>query len=402
METSLLAVAVVVLAVCVVVLLRRTTRVSDTSVAVERVPSAAELDLEVRDTGDAIELWWPGGGRLASVRSAAEVGVGTPLRSPWVRRAVGTMLRRTGRTGRTVAGRGGGRYRLTFPPNLMETMHTGGTVDVVVGGGSLSALRSGVGAAAGGPALALAAGAVAMSVAQQQRLDRTLAVIERRIDLVIDRMQDDDHGRLDAAEALVDQLERRSAAVPSAQLRAELAAARHQIDGIYFARRRFGQRLGEAIGDAQLAAESDSGESQAWASGVLDAVGDPEQLRSELLVYLRAVVVRARLATSTSAVLAIDGDIDDASRLLAETVDELRDDFYELYRRLRPLAQWAPKRSLPWRRREWDRAHETVVEVYELMSGEVEPLLPDHEAKPIELEAVVADDGSLDELSILE
>ena len=131
-------------------------------------------------------------------------------------------------------------------------------------------------------------------------------------------------------------------------------------------------------------------------------MGDPDQLRSELLVYLRAVVVRARLATSTSGILAIDGDIEDANRLLDETVEELRAGFYGLYRRLRPLAQWAPKRALPWKRRDWDRAHQTVVEVYELMAGEVEPLLPDGDPRPIELEAVVGPDGELEDLTIID
>lgn len=370
------------------------------------VPNEAASDpgrgaeLEVRESGDEIELWWPGGGRLASIRNVDAVGAGSALRSPWVRRAVGTILRRAGKTARTGRSQ---RYRLTFPPDLMTSLSAGGSVDVVVGGSGLSALGRGVGGAAmGGPALALAAGAVAMSVAQQQRLDRTLAVIEQRIDLVIDRMRDDDHGRLDAAEALLDQLERRSGDVPSAQLRTELAAARQTIDSIYFARRRFGQRLGDAIGDAQEAAATDGGAAQAWAAGVLDAVGDPDQLRSELLVYLRAVVVRARLATSTSGILAMDGDIDDANRLLVETVADLRDDFYGLYRRLRPLAQWAPKRAVPWKRRDWDRAHETVVEIYELMAGEVEPLLPPADPAPIELEAGVGPAGELEDLTIID
>ncbi|MGI9621185.1 MAG: hypothetical protein ACR2PK_00005, partial [Acidimicrobiales bacterium] len=105
---------------------------------------------------------------------------------------------------------------------------------------------------------------------------------------------------------------------------------------------------------------------------------------------------------ATSGILAMGGDVDDANRLLSDTVDGLRNDFYGLYRKLRPLAQWAPKKSLPWRRKDWDRAHDTVVEVYELMASEVEPLLPDHQPKPIELEAVVDESGSLDDLQIID
>ncbi len=399
----MLVILVVVLATVVVGLVWRLRQLSPGSGVEARADGASSQEVEVRPLDDeadpgAVELWWPSGGRLASIQQVDKLGLGTAIRSPWMRRAVLNMLRRAGkaRPGSSAT------YRLTFPPDLMDALSKGGAVDVVVGGAPLSTLGRGVGAAVGGPTIALAAGAVAMSVAQQQRLDRALAVIEQRIDLVIDRMRDDDHGRLDAAEALLGQLEARSAERPSPQLRAELAAARQTIDAVYFARRRYGQRLGDAIGDAQDASEADGGAAQAWASGVLDAVGDPEQLRSELLVYLRAVVVRARLATSTSAILAIDGDIDDANRLLGETVEDLRNDFYDLYRRLRPLAQWAPRRAIPWKRRDWDRAHDTMVEVYELMAGEVEPLLPPAEARPIELDAVVNHHGEMEDVRILE
>ena len=346
-------------------------------------------DVEVRDTPDAIELWWPGGGRLATVRPTTAATAGRVLRSPWARRAVAGLLRRA--PGAVSPGR---RYRITFPPDLMSTMASGGSVDVVLGGGRV--------AAAAGPAGALAAGAVTMAVVQQQRLDRTLAVIDRRLELVVDRLRDDDHGRLDAAEALVHQLERRVSELPAPHLQAELAAARHSVEAVYFARRRFSRRLGEAIGDAQHAAAEDGGEMQAWAAGVLDAVGEPDDLRSELLVYLRAVVVRARLATSASEVLALDGHVVDANRLLIDTVAELRADIGDLRRRLGPLARFAPRRALPWKRREWERAHEIVAEVYELMEGEVEPSLPEADPGPLAIEAAVGDDGDVTDVSVIE
>ena len=344
--------------------------------------------VEVRETPDAIELWWPGGGRLATVRPATATTAGRMLRSPWARRAVTGLLRRA-----PGAVRPGQRYRITFPPDLMSTMASGGSVDVVLGGGA---------AVAAGPAGALAAGAVTMAVVQQQRLDRTLAVIDRRLELVVDRLRDDDHGRLDAAEALVQQLERRVAEVPAPHLQAELAAARHSVESVYFARRRFGRRLGEAIGDAQQAATDEGGEMQAWAAGVLDAVGEPDDLRSELLVYLRAVVVRARLATAASEVLALDGHVVDANRLLIDTVAELRADIGDLRRRLGPLARFAPRRALPWKRREWERAHEIVSEIYELMEGEVEPSLPEADPWPLAIEAAVGDDGDVTDVSVIE
>ena len=377
---------------------RRTSPPPSTALEPVAEPSpepGVQPDLVAKEADGAVELWWPGGGRLATVSPTTKRTAGAALRSPWARRAVGSLVRRA------VPRRAGGdqRYRITFPPDLMNTIATGGTVEVALGGRAMPALG---GAALGGPTMALAAGALAMSVAQQQRLDRTLAAIEKRLDLIIDRMRDDDLGRLDATDDLLHQLDGRSAELPPQQLRVELAAARQAVDAVYFARRRFAERLADAIGDAQETAMADNGEAQAWADGVLDAVGDPTQLRSELLVYLRALVVRSQLATSTSGVLAVDGYIDDANRLLADTVAELRGDFYALYRRFRPLAQWAPKRSMPWKRRDWDRAHSAVVEVYELMAGEVEPLLPEEHTKPLELEAVLDDDGAVAELRVVD
>lgn len=360
--------------------------------AVEPSPSEP-AELEARAVDGEIELWWPGGGKLATVRPSTMKLAGSALRSPWIRRSVGGVLRRAIPTPRESA-----RYRITFPPDLLETISSGGSVDIALAGGGLA--RMGAGAAAG-PAVALAAGAAAVSVAQQQRLDRTLEVIEQRLDSVIDRLRDGDHGRLDSAEALLDQLEQRPNLAPSAQLRTELAVARQGADAVYFARRRFVERLGEAIGDAQIAA-GDEGLAQTWAAGVLEAVGEPDHLRSELLVYLRALVVRARLATSTAGVLAADGDVESATRLLDATIEELRTDFYAIYRRLRPLATWAPKRALPWRRKEWDRAHQTVVEVFELMANDVEPSLPGPEPVTIELDVVTDDAGEVDEVRIVE
>ena len=360
--------------------------------AKESEVAGAGPDIERREHEGAIELWWPGGGHLATIRESRAQLAGSALRSPWVRRSVGSLLRRAVPTPRSKA-----RYRISFPPDLMSTISEGGSVDIVLAGGTLA--RAGVGGTVAGPAVALAAGAAAVSVAQQQRLDRTLVLIEQRLDAMIDRLRDDDHGRLDAAEALLDQLEQRVSVQPSPQLRSELAAARQAADAVYFARRRYVDRLGSAIGDAQAGAGED-GAAQTWADGVLEAVGDTEQLRSELLVYLRALVVRARLATSTAGVLAIDGHIEDATRLLDHTVEDLRDDFYAIYRRLRPLATWAPKRALPWRRKEWDRAHQTVVEVFELMASEVEPALPTTEERPLELDVVTGDDGEVTDVHL--
>lgn len=403
-----LAACVVALAVAVVVrvLQRRTAAAEAVPSRLEPVDgsdqSVADGDddgIETRRNGDALELWWPGGTKLATLRVSRAAPTGASLPAPWARRAVGSLVRRARRGS---GDSGAGRYRITIPPDLATTMREGGELDVVLGAGAnLSMLTRGAGAAVAPTAAAITVGTLALGIAQQQRLDRTLAVIDRRLGLVVDRLRDDDHGRLDAAEALLELVDGRTAEVPGSQLRTELAVARQDVEAVYFARRRYAERLAAAIGDAQLAEEADSGEVRAWADGVLDAVADPAELRSELFVYLRALVVRARLATTTSTIIALDGDGPDAARLLSDTVDELRRDFYAVYRRLRPLAHWAPARSRSLRRRDWERAHETVREVFTLMSGEIEPLLPPADATEVELDVVVGDDGAVTDASVV-
>ena len=76
--------------------------------------------------------------------------------------------------------------------------------------------------------------------------------------------------------------------------------------------------------------------------------------------------------------------------------------FGDLRRRLGPLARFAPRRALPWKRREWERAHQIVAEVYELMEGEVEPSLPEAEPGPLAIEATVGDDGEVTDVSVIE
>jgi hypothetical protein len=404
-----LACCVAVLAVSVVVLVtqRRAAPETHTTPAPMRTGEVDPSDgggdaddgVEARRNGDAIELWWPGGTKLATLRLGQGATTGASLPAPWARRAAGSLVRRARRgSGES----GAGRYRITIPPDLATTMREGGELDVVLGAGAnLSMLGRGAGAVVAPTAAALTVGTLALGIAQQQRLDRTLAVIDRRLGLVVDRLRDDDHGRLDAAEALLELVDGRDAEVPGSQLRTELAVARQDVEAVYFARRRFADRLAAAIGDAQLAEEADSGEARAWADGVLDAVADPAELRSELFVYLRALVVRARLATTTSTIIALDGDGPDAARLLRDTVDELRRDFYAVYRRLRPLAHWAPARSRSLRRRDWERAHETVREVFALMSGEIEPLLPPADGVAVELDVMVDDDGAVTDASVV-
>ena len=92
----------------------------------------------------------------------------------------------------------------------------------------------------------------------------------------------------------------------------------------------------------------------------------------------------------------------DANRLLIDTVAELRADIGDLRRRLGPLARFAPRRALPWKRREWERAHEIVSEIYELMEGEVEPSLPEADPGPLAIEAAVGDDGDVTDVSVIE
>lgn len=222
--------------------------------------------------------------------------------------------------------------------------------------------------------LPLAAAARAACL-HQRWLDKTLKQIDEHVLAVADRLRDDDHGRLDAAVQAVSAVDR---SLTAEQLpehhRLQLAIAVRDVDAVHLPRRRLMRRFTFQIEQAQNDLESRQGETEAWAKGVDRAFGDHREFRKEVLVYLHAVVARARVHAATASALAFDGYAAAAFAQVGQFVSEVRGDFLDLNRRMRALASSDPGgRPLA----SGKRVLQAVTgELAELMQHEVRPALP--------------------------
>lgn len=236
---------------------------------------------------------------------------------------------------------------------------------VVAGGGLL---------ASSGLAL-MAAGAAAAAIAQQRWLAGVLETLQRNTAGILRYLHDADHGQVEAAfdlvRALDDALPHGSAPV---QLRLELAVARQSVDGIYFGRRRHIERIVDELDAIHTESE------KAWSSAVAAVLGgkEPAWFESEVVLYLRAMVTRARLTSTTALLMALDGDPATGLALLESTATDLRDGHTALARKVRALASQPPK----WNWANQQCLHESTRRLQRLMDDQIEPRLP-----PRELEA---------------
>jgi hypothetical protein len=219
----------------------------------------------------------------------------------------------------------------------------------------------------------LTAGAAA---AQLYQIQAALVRIERRLDELVGRVRDDDHGELSAAEALVGPL--LAAAVNGRvppQLAAELAVHRQRIDAIYFSRQRFVERVRDELEARQTLHAEKKDESRAWAKGTTKAFGDRETFEAEVLIYARAMSIRARLAMCTAAVISLDGQSDVAQWMLRDVGEDTADSFGDLARRLSALGRedpgwtWVPMTG----RKE---LQETARNLADLLETKIAPQLP--------------------------
>jgi hypothetical protein len=232
----------------------------------------------------------------------------------------------------------------------------GRTVEIgrVVGGTALAAGTAGAGGAAGagvaGVAVAtpplwpiVVAGGLALAAAyaEQRWLEQTFGELRQAMERLEHRMRDDDAGAIAAADTLVALLapEGHLGPVPE-QLRIELARARRQIDSVYLARRRFVDRFKRALEAAQTEHEARTGERAAWVGKVTDELADRRTgVVDELVLFLQAMIARARLGAITASVLAADGDGLHAVVLLKTIEDEMRTDYFDLHNRIAALAR---------------------------------------------------------------
>jgi hypothetical protein len=197
--------------------------------------------------------------------------------------------------------------------------------------------------------VALAAGvATAAAWAEQRWLERTFSGLDERLCRIEARLRDDDLGVLTAADLLVDLVaDDAMVGAVGEQLRSELAWTRREVERIYFSRRRFVERLKAALETGQTAHEAKTGERRAWAGDAVELLG--ADATDEIVVFLRAMLCRARLATCTAALLAADGSSQLAVRLLDANDEQMRPDYWDLQNRLRALARSTPESQPLWR-----------------------------------------------------
>jgi len=201
--------------------------------------------------------------------------------------------------------------------------------------------------------------------------------IEQKLDEIAQRLQDDDHGELRSAEALVEVfMPLLTQGVVPRQLAVELGIARQRVDSIYFSRQRFVDRLRLRILQLQDQEEARRGEgARAWARGTTREFSEREALREEALLYARAMVDRAQLAFCTAGVIAIQEGTAEALAVLRHAEFELKSSFSDLDELLRELAEERPKWAwVPFSDRK--EVHNTARRLAALFADEVGPLLP--------------------------
>ena len=250
----------------------------------------------------------------------------------------------------------------------------------VVGGAtgqmSANAVTAGLAAAALPVAIAMAA-----SYVQQRQLEKALASISAAVERVEVRMKDTDNGICDAGEYFAGLLQHALMDGDlSPYMRIELAMHRTAIEALFMSRRRYTARFKAELERQQIEREKSKGASHAWVEFVEDSAKSGE-LEEELVLFVRALVCRTKLAVATAGVIASESHGLAAMSLMELTERELREEFLDLYRRLRALAVHAPElnriQRLPGFGRSIQQAHATVKQLVEELDQHVLPSIPD-------------------------
>lgn len=261
-----------------------------------------------------------------------------------------------------------------------------GQARVVGGSAGAGAGAAAVAVAPGGAALAIAAlpvlVAVAASYAQQRQLEKALESIQAVVDRIEARLRDADFGVIDAADEylrLAGDAIRQSGSLPD-YLVTELASHRTIVEGLYRARARYVDRFKIELEVQQNQLEAAKGDPHPWVDVVIDGVKSGV-LDDELLLFVRSLMARSRLNTLASLTLAAEGHAEIALQLADQTVVEMRRAFFDLHRRLVPLARFAPEPTLlqrvPGLGRSLQRTHSTIRALVEQLNVGVLPVIPD-------------------------
>ncbi len=226
------------------------------------------------------------------------------------------------------------------------------------------------------PQLLAGGTAIAAAAVQQHQLEAALSEINAGIEEVYQRQIDDDSGRLHAASYLVREAISAAQEGPiPAQMTTELAVARREVEGIYFARREQMRRFIEDIEKAQDQHEAKHGQAVAWAKGVKEAFGNPAHFHADALAFIRSAAVKAHLAAGAAAAIAADGRPDFSFALLQENEDLLRADVLNFQRRINTLAAFTPSQLLR-RFGKSDEFHAVVESLRGEIDHRIKPLLP--------------------------
>lgn len=266
-----------------------------------------------------------------------------------------------------------------------------GRVVAAAGAGAGAGLIAGggIGAAAVVALPVVIAGAAAY--AQQRQLEKSLASIKAVVERIEQRLEDADTGVCDAADEFLLLVEEAWAdGGLSDYVRTELAAQRTATEALYGARRRWVERFKQTLEREQTQFEKTKGRVQPWVDSVAELAKDGK-LEQELILFVRALLSRTKLGVVAASALAEDGRGATALKLIDRLEKELRGEFFDLQRRLVPLARYAPEGSilhkLPGLGNSLERAHHTVKTLVEHLNEHVLPLIPN----PYEDRDVVAD-----------
>jgi hypothetical protein len=340
----------------------------------------------------AVEIFGPSATDwLARIEAIDAVDRAQPIESPWLSSLLTAALRQAPESALLLKSTAG--LRLVFSPQVMAGLRSGAFSLVETARGPIAMARDTttgrfveVGAVAAGGGLAtlslptiLIAGSIAAAAMQQRCLAGSLEAIRSNVERTVERLRDADRGNLDAANELVGHVEAAiyRGVVPD-QLRYELATSRTSVNAVYFSRVQYLDRFRTVLEAAQNGKDDGDGRlTTPWVRGSRDAFGEPEDFEAEVLLYLRALVTRARLTGSTAMLLAFEGHAVDALRLVDQTNDEIRLRFMDLSRRMGPLADITPSF---WVGRDRKELHGMVTRLEALMAGEIQLALPTGEA----------------------
>lgn len=233
---------------------------------------------------------------------------------------------------------------------LMQTAGGSKTVARSVASGQFvehGTVVAGVGLAGAAWPVLLAGGvAVAASMAHQRWLEEVFEGLEAGLARITQRLVDDDHGELDAAEQLIELIGSSAMlGAVSPLLVAEVAEVRRRVEAVYFSRRRYAARFKETLEARQLAAGmTKAGQPRTWTAEIArDLIDGDQGVIDELALFFRAMIARARLGAIAASMVIADGAYDVALRMLHQTKATMRTDYWDLQRRLDALANNEPE-----------------------------------------------------------